>query len=100
MDKVEVIKKLMNASEDEIVTFIFQIEENQRDQNSGNCEIAPKSIRVLKSMLMNCSPVFEAMFSANWDTNAINMKDDVYFNQYFFQVFLEVLLDLRPLTWY
>ena len=103
MSKEDVIKKLMSASEDEIVTFIFPSVLYQPENKNGqmHSEMRPKTIRALKSMLADSSPVFEAMFSANWDTNAIKIEDDVEFNQFeTFQLFLEVLLDLSSLSRY
>ena len=91
----------MSATDDAIVTFIFPSVLCQPYDKSGDHLYAmkPKKIRVPKSMLMKVSPVFEAMFSVNWDSDTVVMEDDVEFNQFEkFQLFLEVLLDLTLLS--
>ena len=92
----DVIKKLMSAPDDEIVTFVFRSVGVFPPIVSSRILM---KIRAPKSMLMKISPVFEAMFSANWDTNSVEMKDDVKFNQFDkFQLFLEVLLGSTSLS--
>ena len=103
ISQVDVIKKLMCASEKEIVTFNFASVLCQPDKNNGQLypEMRPKTIRALKSLLAGSSPVFATMFSAKWDTNVIKMEDDVKFDQYkMFLLFLEVFLHLSPLSRY
>ena len=94
----DVIKKLMSAPDNEIVTFVFRSVGVFPPIVSSRILM---KIRAPKSMLMKISPVFEAMFSANWDTNSVEMKDDVKFNQFdTFQLFLEVLFGLTSLSRY
>ena len=95
--QADVIKKLMSASEDEIVSFVFR--PVVQSIFLPDHLLRGRTIRVLKSMLTKFSPVFEAMFSADWDRNSVEMEDDVQFDQFEkFKLFLEVLLELTSLS--
>ena len=78
-------RSLSRAPDSDIVKFTFKSSEG-------------KVVRVLKSTLCSQSPVFNVQFSETWDTDVIQLDDQVNFDQpHTFALFIDCLVVWQPL---